>query len=391
MQAFPITLPSGARYWTVLDADYDVVAEADSHLRNLRLARDLAELTTKTYAHCIALYLRWCERTGRDWRTAAADLGMFILWLRHTPRELAACDADPGNVLVVPGAGAKPVRGGTRINLVLTAVRGFLRHASQVRAVPSWVVPALYEGAALPEVEPRVQAGGEARCHVRATHRVRSESKAVDRASDEEVLALFRACRSRRDRLIVLLMARAGLRRSQVVGLRRSDVHFAVDSSALGCRYQGAHLHVIRRQNVNGAWSKSRLSRVVPVDFLVVQAHDGYVFERAGYAGAEASDFMFVNLFREPLGVPMKPGAINELVTGLGARAGLERHVTPHQLRHAFSGNVLDAGGTIDELQVLLGQSSPRSSLPYQHPAEQRLREAVERVATPRLEGEAEL
>jgi integrase/recombinase XerD len=32
----------------------------------------------------------------------------------------------------------------------------------------------------------------------------------VDRASDEEIVALLRGCRSARDRLIVLLLARAG-------------------------------------------------------------------------------------------------------------------------------------------------------------------------------------
>ncbi|WP_406448769.1 tyrosine-type recombinase/integrase [Streptomyces sp. NBC_01622] len=389
MRAFPITLPSGARYWTVLDADYDVVEEADSHLRHLRLARDLAELTTKTYAHGIAHYLRWRERTGRDWRTGADDLGLFILWLRHTPRDVAAHDAErSGGGLLVPGAGVDPVRGGSRINLVLTAVRGFLLHAARTHSVPPSVIPALYEGASVTDLAPEVCGDGAMRSQLRATHRVRSEARAVDRATDEEVLGLFRACLSCRDRLVILLMARAGLRRGQVAGLRREDVHFAVDSRALGCRVEGSHLHVVRRQNVNGAWSKSRLSRVVPADFLVVQAYDAYAFERERHPEATLSDFVLVNLFRAPLGEPMKPGAINELVTALGLRADLDRHVTPHQLRHAFSGNVLDAGGTRDELQALLGQSSPRSTLPYEHPAEHRLREAVERVLAPRLDVE---
>jgi len=60
------------------------------------------------------------------------------------------------------------------------------------------------------------------------------------------------AC-SARDRLIVLLMARAGLR----CGLRR-DVHLLPDSAALGCQVPRAHLHVVRRDNPNGAWAKCR-------------------------------------------------------------------------------------------------------------------------------------
>ncbi|BDM70224.1 hypothetical protein HEK616_37110 [Streptomyces nigrescens] len=47
MRAFPVVLPSGQKYWTVLDDDLEVVPVADRWLRNLRFGRDRAELTTK--------------------------------------------------------------------------------------------------------------------------------------------------------------------------------------------------------------------------------------------------------------------------------------------------------------------------------------------------------
>ena len=37
MRAFPVRLPSGARYWTVLDEELKVVPVADSFLRHVRL------------------------------------------------------------------------------------------------------------------------------------------------------------------------------------------------------------------------------------------------------------------------------------------------------------------------------------------------------------------
>ena len=64
---------------------------------------------------------------------------------------------------------------------------------------------------------------------------------------------------------------------------------------------------------------------------------------------------MLVNLFREPLGAPMRPGAVNELLAALSRRAGLERGIHPHMLRHCFGSNVLEAGGAVDEVQALLG------------------------------------
>ncbi|WP_433512923.1 tyrosine-type recombinase/integrase [Nonomuraea sp. CA-143628] len=93
---------------------------------------------------------------------------------------------------------------------------------------------------------------------------------------------------------------------------------------------------------------------------------------------------MLANLFRKPLGAPMPPEALNELLTALTRRCGLDRKVTPHMLRHAFAGNILDAGGSVDELQSLLGHATLASTRPYLHPAAARLRAAVERVSRPR-------
>jgi integrase len=226
---------------------------------------------------------------------------------------------------------------------------------------------------------------------LRAQHRVHEPDRPVDRATDEEIVEIFRACQSARDRLIVLLMARAGLRRSEVVGLRRSDLHLLPDNASLGCRVAGAHLHVHRRVNVNGAWAKSRRSRGVPVDFLTVQALDLYAAERRACAAAAGCDFLLVNLFRGQIGAPMRPDTVNELVAAAVRRAGITRRITPHMARHAFASNVRDAGGEQDEIQDLLGHSSPTSSTVYLHPDPARLREAIEMVPSPRgLQGGAE-
>jgi integrase len=219
---------------------------------------------------------------------------------------------------------------------------------------------------------------------MRARHRRHEPERPVDRASDADIVALLRACRSARDRLIVLLMARAGLRRGELCGLRRSDVHLLADSRALGCEVAPTHLHVLRRENnPNGAWAKSRRHRSVPLDFLVVQAFDTYVLERASVPQAATGDFVLVNLFREPVGAPMRPDAIGELLTAASRRAGLARAVRPHQLRHAFGSNAADAGCGIDVVAELLGHASVSSSQVYLHPDPDRLRAAVDRVPSP--------
>ena len=384
MRAFPVRLPSGARYWTVLDEDLAVVAVADGFLRRVRFGRDGAESTTKSYANSIALFLRWCARTGRSWQAGAGQLALFMTWLRYAGP--AASGAQTATSVVLAGPGAVPARGGARVNGVLSAVRSMVVHAVAAGQAPGHLVALLYEVAEdrdLPEAAG--DSDGRMSWRMRARHRVPEPQRAVERAGDADIVAVLRACRSARDRLIVLLMARAGLRRGEVCGLRRSDVHLLADSRALGCDVARAHLHVLRREdNPNGAWAKSRRQRVVPLDFLTVQAFDTYAFERMRVPRAADGDFVVVNLFRAPLGAPMRPDAIGDLLAAASRRAGLAKQIRPHQLRHAFGSNAADAGCGIDVVADLLGHASVSSSQVYLHPDPARLRAAVDRVPSPR-------
>ena len=382
MRAFPVSLPSGQRYWTVLDENLQVVGVADEYLRQLRFGCDAAESTTKAYAHSIALFLRWCARSGRSWQAGVEQFALFMTWLAHA--RPAADDAAGG--VVVAGPGAAAVRCASRINGVLTAVRGMVVHAVATGRGAAGLVSMLYEVADDRDLPAQARGeDGRMAWRMRARHRLPEPETGIDRASDEQIVALLRACRSTRDRLIVLLMARGGLRRGEVCGLRRSDVHLLVDSRRLGCEVARAHLHVVRRDdNPNGAWAKSRRQRVVPLDFLVVQAFDVYEFERMRVPAAAGSDFVFVNLFRGKLGAPMRPDAIGELMAAASRRAGLDVAVRPHQLRHAYGSNVADAGAGIDVVADLLGHAAVSSSQIYLHPDSSRLRAAVDAVPSAR-------
>ena len=385
MRAFLVRLPSGVRYWTVLDEDLRVVPVADGFLRQVRFGRDGAESTTRSYACSIALFLRWCARTGRSWQAGAGQLGLFMTWLAHAGPQASGAGAGSGG-LVLSGPGGTPARGARRINVVLAAVRGMVVHAVAAGEAAGHLVPVLYEIADDRDL-PGAARGEDGRMswRMRARHRMREVEKPVERAADADIAAVVTACRSARDRLIVLLMARAGLRRGEVAGLRRSDVHLLGDSRPLGCDTPRAHVHVVRRgDNPNGAWAKSRRQRVAPLDFLTVQAFDTYQFERMSVPGASGSDLVFVNLFRAPVGAPMRLDAVNDLVAAASRRAGIDPVLRPHQLRHAFGSNVADAGGGIDVIASLLGHASVSSSQVYVHPDPARLREAVQRVPSPR-------
>lgn len=361
----------------MLDEELSVVPAADSFLRQVRFGRDGAESTTRAYAGGIALFLRWCARTGREWQAGIGQLGQFMTWLRHAGPEASGADVWPG-AGILAGPGARPARSARRVNAVLAAVRGMAVHAVAEGTAPGSLVTMLYEVADDRDLPDAARPGeGGTGWRMRARHRLHEPENAVDRASDADVVAVLRACRSARDRLIVLLMARAGL--------RRGDVHLLADSRALGCPVLRPHLHVVRRaDNPNRAVAKSRRQRAVPLDFLTVQAFDTYEFERMAVGAASCSDFVFVNLFRGVLGAPMRLDAVNDLVAAAGRRAGLDPAPRPHQMRHGFASNVLDAGGALDEVQDLMGHASISSTQIYAHPDPARLRAAVDKVPSPR-------
>ncbi|MFB6989534.1 hypothetical protein [Streptomyces sp. NPDC056304] len=156
---------------------------------HVRFGRDQAESTTRTYAGAVALCLTWCGCTGRNW-TAAGRLGSFMFWLRHSPG-----DGTP----VVAGPGSEPVRGPRRISTALAGVHEFLAHATTLGTVPTFVLSQLYEVA--DDRDLPVQAHGEdsgLRYYAKARYRAAEPGESVGRASDEDVLALLRACRSAR-------------------------------------------------------------------------------------------------------------------------------------------------------------------------------------------------
>jgi hypothetical protein len=96
-------LPSGQRYWTVLDEDLQVVAVADGFLRYQRFGCDSAESTTKAYAHAIALFLRWCARTGRCWQVGVGHVALFMTWLAHAGPDASRAEAVGSGAVVLVG------------------------------------------------------------------------------------------------------------------------------------------------------------------------------------------------------------------------------------------------------------------------------------------------
>lgn len=358
-------------YWSVVDdSDYGVEDLADRFLQFVRFGRGLAESTSRKYAEAVALYFRFCAERSLDW--ACPDITAFQMWLRVAPSP-----RHPHPVRRVwAGPGHAPTRTDGRINLVTYVVCEMFKYAA---AEGDWdssklgrlfeLAPSRYRG------RPDRRGALPSPVVMRRRHQLRTQPGVRNDAPIDVVKAIVGACQNPRDRLLVVLLATTGLRRGEALGLRLSDMHFLPTSEGLGCSVEGPHLHVVPRENSNGARVKRRKPRPVPVTTALVQLYDHYRQHRDACGEARLSDYVFVNLYRSPRGEPMKLHAINELFSRLSRLVA--QKVTPHMLRHTF-GTGAARQASLDVVAELLGHASIRSTEIYLHPDITLQRQAIE-------------
>jgi integrase len=368
-----VDLPSGVRYWSVVDERFELVEMFDAFLFEERAGRGRSEKTTAQYASNLVEFAGWAASRGllEDLVACARNLGMFQLHLRTAP-------------IARRGRGHGRARSSDRVNDIMSSVRSFYRHRVRCGAVPSAVNGLLYDVVA--------PAGGSMgwledlpALVKRPVHRLPplGDSEPLT-ASLGEYVAMMAVAGSVRDKLLVTVLALTGLRIGQALGLRRSDMHLMENSRAVGCSWEGPHVHVVRREdNENLALSKRRRELVVPAHPWLVSVYASYCAERDGVAAARASDYVFVNLAGGEVGRAMRDGRAREVVAALGRRAGIERTVTPHQFRHGLASELAQAGRSLDEIQKLLGHAHVNTTRRYTRTSRERLRAAIESVALP--------
>lgn len=144
-----------------------------------------------------------------------------------------------------------------------------------------------------------------------------------------------------RNRVILEVMYRAGLRVSEVINLKPGDIRW------------GPGILEVRG-------GKGGKDRNVPVDSETLGWLRAWQGQRPG--GRQ-------RFFSTLQGNPLSPRYLQQLVKRLAHRAGIERadQVTPHTFRHSFATGLLNDGFTIREVQTLLGHSNVATTQIYTH------------------------
>lgn len=79
---------------------------------------------------------------------------------------------------------------------------------------------------------------------------------------------------------------------------------------------------------------KRNKRRWVPAHSYLVSVYAAHLGERAAIRAADESDIVVVNLKGGEIDASMTTSRARRIVSALAKRAGIGRHVTPHQFRH---------------------------------------------------------
>jgi integrase/recombinase XerD len=165
-----------------------------------------------------------------------------------------------------------------------------------------------------------------------------------------------------RDRAILELMHRCGLRVSEACGLHLRDV----DWSAGEIR--------VRPEIAKGA-----REAIVYLDEQTLAGLERWKLARRPFGAGRPH--LFVCVRGAQRGDPLTRRGVYKMVRRRALKAGIDRPVWPHMLRHSYATELLGEGFNIREVQKLMRHSDIRTTAIYLEVRDEQLREKIRRRA----------
>ena len=153
-----------------------------------------------------------------------------------------------------------------------------------------------------------------------------------------------------RDKAMLEVMYATGMRVSELIDLNLND--FNLELGVIKC-------------------GGSKKSRVIPLYPAALQALGDYIHEARPIL---VSDLSEPSLFVNVSGSRMSRQGFWKILKYYQTKAGIEKEITPHTLRHSFAVHLLENGADLGSLQELMGHSDISSTQMYTQMINQKLK-----------------
>ena len=191
-------------------------------------------------------------------------------------------------------------------------------------------------------------------------HVERGEKKLPQILTGKEVERLLAqpACvdaKGYRDKAMLEVMYATGIRVTELIDLNEDDVNF--DLGTIKCR-------------------SAKKTRTIPLYPAALRALSVYLKDVRPVMIADPREkALFVNIN----GGRMSRQGFWKILKFYQTKAGIEKEITPHTLRHSFAVHLLENGADLGSLQELMGHSDISSTQLYTHMVNQKLKSVYEK------------
>lgn len=165
----------------------------------------------------------------------------------------------------------------------------------------------------------------------RGINAIKMDKKAPVYLTQDEMRDLVNTALEPRDNLMVKMLYATGVRVSELVNIKREDIDLDRDTIKV--------------------FGKGAKERIVLIPEMLKPQIEAYC---KGFTSGQ-------KLF------DLTPRTVQRDIKTLALRAGINKKVTPHKLRHSFATHMLQNGGNVVAIQKLLGHTSLNTTQIYTH------------------------
>jgi integrase/recombinase XerD len=146
-----------------------------------------------------------------------------------------------------------------------------------------------------------------------------------------------------RNKAIVETLYGCGLRVSELVNLRLTDIHY--------------------NEGFVTVTGKGNKQRLVPVSNKALKEIDNYKSYRNSLRVIHDPNIIFLNR----RGKKLTRAMIFTIIKDLAAKAGIRKKISPHTFRHSFATHLVEGGADLRAVQEMLGHESILTTEIYTH------------------------